>query len=235
MTPDQRRRYSRNIMLPEIGKEGQRRLLDAHVLVIGAGALGSISAMYLAGSGVGRITVADFDTIDISNLQRQLSFTTAQCGRKKAEALRERIAEINPDIEVTAIDSMITSRQIDELTRGADLVLEGSDNPATKYIVSDSCTRCGTPYVLGGVAQWQGQVMSWRQGYPCYREIFPEAAEDGGFTPCSIGGVLGPLPGIIGSWQAAEAIKILTGSGSPLYGRMALVDILAASSRIVDL
>ncbi len=214
MTPEQKCRYSRNTLMPEIGAEGQLRLLNSHVLVVGAGALGSI---------------------DVSNLQRQLSFTTGQCGMKKVEALAMRLAEINPDISITPVETLLTTDNAASLIEGQDLVIEGSDNPATKYIVSDTCRQLGIPCVLGGVAQWQGQVMSWAPGYPCYRDIFPEAAGAGGFTPCSIGGVLGPLPGITGSAQAAEAIKILTGAGHPLYGRMLLFDTLDASSRILDL
>lgn len=235
LTPDQRRRYSRNTLMPEIGPEGQLRLLDSKVLIIGAGALGSIAAMYLAASGVGHITVADFDTIDISNLQRQLSFTTAQCGMKKVEALRRRLEEINPEIEINPIDGLVTARDIDSLVSSHNLVLEGSDNPSTKYLVNDSCGRCGIPYVLGGVAQWQGQVMSWHPGCTSYRDLFPEAAAEGGFTPCSLGGVLGPLPGIIGSTQAAEAIKILTGAGTPLYNRLLIHDLLNATTTTLEI
>ena len=235
MTPEQKCRYSRNTLMPEIGAEGQLRLLNSHVLVVGAGALGSIASMYMAASGTGHITILDFDTIDVSNLQRQLSFTTGQCGMKKVEALAMRLAEINPDISITPVETLLTTDNAASLIEGQDLVIEGSDNPATKYIVSDTCRQLGIPCVLGGVAQWQGQVMSWAPGYPCYRDIFPEAAGAGGFTPCSIGGVLGPLPGITGSAQAAEAIKILTGAGHPLYGRMLLFDTLDAYSRILDL
>ena len=154
---------------------------------------------------------------------------------KKVEALAMRLAEINPDISITPVETLLTTDNAASLIEGQDLVIEGSDNPATKYIVSDTCRQLGIPCVLGGVAQWQGQVMSWSPGYPCYRDIFPESAGAGGFTPCSIGGVRGPLPGITGSTQAAEAIKILTGAGHPLYGRMLLFDTLDASSRILDL
>ncbi len=222
MTPEQKCRYSRNTLMPEIGAEGQLRLLNSHVLVVGAGALGSIASMYMAASGTGHVTILDFDTIDVSNLQRQLSFTTGQCGMKKVEALAMRLAEINPDISITPVETLLTTDNAASLIEGQDLVI-------------DTCRQLGIPCVLGGVAQWQGQVMSWAPGYPCYRDIFPEAAGAGGFTPCSIGGVLGPLPGITGSAQAAEAIKILTGAGHPLYGRMLLFDTLDASSRILDL
>ena len=237
MTPDQRRRYSRNVMLDGMGKEGQERLLRSRALVVGCGALGSICAMYLAGSGVGELTLVDFDTIDISNLQRQLSFTTAQCGQKKAEALAERIAAINPEVKLSVHTGMLTRKNAAELFEGKDVVIEGSDNPATKYLVTDLCAELGIPCVLGGVSQWQGQVMSWAPGgpWPTYRDIFPEAAEEGGFTPCSLGGVLGPLPGIIGSYQASEAIKILTGAGTPLYGQMLLLTLDSPTANILTL
>lgn len=235
LNPDQKRRYSRNILMPEIGREGQLRLLNSNVLIVGAGALGSIAAMYLAASGVGQITLVDFDTIDISNLQRQLSFTTAQCGQKKAEATRRRLESINPDIRIEIFDGMLTRKNAQELFQGKDLVIEGSDNPATKYLVTDLCADMSIPYVLGGVAQFRGQVMSWKPGCPKYSDIFPEPAEDGAYTPCAIGGVLGPLPGIIGSYQAAEAIKMLTDAGTPLYGRLLIIDALTATTQTINL
>lgn len=235
LSKEQRLRYSRNIMLDGVGSAGQQRLLHSRVAIIGSGALGSIVAMYLAGSGVGHITIVDYDTIDISNLQRQLSFSTHSCGEKKVHALHRRLTEINPDIEVTAIDYMLTTKNIAEALSGQDLVIEGTDNPATKYLVTDTCLTLGIPYILGGVSQYTGQVMSWRPGYPTYRDTFPEAAIDGSYTPCALGGILGPLPGIIASTQAAEAIKILTGVGTPLYGRLYLYDALTATATTLSL
>lgn len=232
---EQRLRYSRNLMLPEIGRPGQRKLLDAKVLIVGVGALGSITAMYLAASGVGHLTLADYDTIDISNLQRQLSFSTDDCGKFKVDAARDRLLSINPEISVTTINGMLTRQNAGEIIAQHDLVIEGSDNPATKYLISDECRAVGVPCVLGGVTQFSGQVMSWQEGYPTYRDIFPDQAAEGGYTPCSIGGVLGPLPGIVASWQAAEAVKILTGAGTPLYGRMLLIDALTANTTVITL
>lgn len=232
---DDRRRYIRTLQLEEIGLEGQQRLLTSRVLIAGTGALGSIAAMYLAASGVGHLTLVDFDTIDISNLQRQLSFDTASCGRKKAEAAAERIHAINPGTEITVIDKMLTRDNAPALIAGHDLVIEGSDNPPTKYMVTDTCAELGIPYVIGGVAQFRGQLTCWRPGYPTYRDIFPEAAPEGGYTPCSLGGILGPLPGIIASAQACEAIKILSGAGEPLYGRLLLLDTLHPAATIIDL
>lgn len=235
LSKEQRLRYSRNLLLPEIGKEGQRRLLDSRVLIVGTGALGSIAAMYLAASGVGHITLADYDTVDISNLQRQLSFSTADCGSMKVDAARSRMASINPDVTVDVFARMITGENAHGLFSGHDLVIEGSDNPATKYLVTDTCAELQIPCVLGGVTQFQGQVMSWAPGHPTYRDLFPEQAEAGGYTPCSLGGVLGPLPGVIASTQACEAVKILTGSGTPLYGKLFMVDMLNPSATVLDL
>ncbi|MCM1224097.1 MAG: HesA/MoeB/ThiF family protein [Lachnospiraceae bacterium] len=235
LSKEQRLRYSRNILLPEIGRAGQAKLLSSRMLIVGAGALGSACAMYLAASGVGHIIIADYDTIDISNLQRQLSFSTSDCGRPKAQALCDRLLAINPEIEVSVINKMLTKANVGEYIAGCDLVIEGSDNPATKYLVTEVCSQHGVPCVLGGVAQFNGQVMCWSPGYPTYSEIFPEQAAEGGYTPCSLGGVLGPLPGIVASWQASEAIKILTGAGTPLFGKLLLIDMLTPSARIIEL
>lgn len=238
LSAEDKRRYSRNTLLPEIGPAGQERLLASTVAVVGCGALGSMCAMYLAGSGVGHLRVADFDTIDISNLQRQLSFTTAQCGLKKAECLRARLLEINPGIDVQAHDLLLRRSGAASLFEGCDLVVEGSDNPDTKYLVSDLCAEMKIPYVLGGVSSWQGQVMSWAPHtppYPTYRDLYPEQAPAGGYTPCSLGGLPGPLPGIIGSMQALEAVKILTGAGRPLFGRLFIFDALTSDALTVAL
>ena len=229
LNAEQRRRYSRTTMLPEIGPEGQRRLLGATVTLVGAGALGSVCAMYLAASGVGRLRLIDFDTIDVSNLQRQLSFATADCGLRKAEVCAGRIRAINPEVEVETVGAMLTRGNASEVIEGSDLVMEGSDNPSTKYLVTDTAVALGVPYVLGGVAQWQGQVHSWAPGHRSYRDIFPESACEGGYLPCSVGGVLGPLPGVVGSVMACEAIKIVAGAGAPLFDRLLTIDALTMS------
>ncbi len=234
LTDGQQRRYSRNLLLEGFGEEGQQRLLGARALVVGAGALGSICAMYLAGSGVGHITVADFDTLDISNLQRQLSFTENELGQKKAAACASRLRSINSEIDIEPLDMLLTAENIDALIRDFDIVAEGSDNPATKYLVSEACQRAGKPYCLGGVSQFYGQVMSWKPGFPGYSALFPDSAEPDGYLPCSVGGVLGPLPGVIGSLQAAEVVKILAGIGEPLFGRLLLFDALTMQSRTLQ-
>lgn len=228
-------RYSRNILLDGIGADGQMRLLGASVLIVGSGALGSVVAMYLAGSGIGRIGVADFDTVDISNLQRQLSFTMSDVGHPKAGALAGRIRMMNPDIEVVPHNGFIDRDNVAGLISGYDYIVEGSDNPDTKYMVTDICGSHRKPYVLGGVAQMRGQVMSCTPGSTTYREIFPEGAAPGGYMPCSIGGVLGPLPGIIGSVMAAEIIKMVVGTGQPLYDRLFTIDASSMSTAVFSL
>lgn len=227
-------RYIRNIQLEGLGKEGQEALSRARVLVIGAGALGSVCSMYLAASGVGHLTIADFDNIDISNLQRQLSYTEADTGQSKVETLAKKIGGINSEIEVCPVRAFITAQTIEPLVADADVVIEASDNPATKYLVTDCSERLGKPYALGAVAQWRGQALSWRPGHPGYRDLFPVGADEGAYTPCSIGGILGPLPGIIGSIQASEAIKLITGAGQPLLGRLLLLDALTMTTQAVD-
>lgn len=235
LTPDQRRRYSRTIMLEGMGREAQQRLLDASVFIVGAGALGSVVAMYLASSGVGHITVADFDTIDISNLQRQLSYVTTDIGKPKVRVLAERIAAINPDVSVNIHEGMLTRKLINDALTGHDFVIEGSDNPATKYMVAEACENLGLPYCLGGVSQYLGQVMTHVPGTASYADIFPEAADEGGYTPCSIGGVLGPLPGVIGSIQACEAVKYIAGTGQLLTDALLTVDALTMRFSRYDL
>ncbi len=214
------RRYSRAMMLPEIGKEGQLRLLESSVMIVGAGALGSIVAMYLAGAGVGTIAIADFDRVELSNLQRQLSFDENDVGKSKVQATARRLQAINSRIRVIPHEEFIRRGRASELFSLHDVVVEGSDNPATKYMVSEICEQLGKPCVIGGVSGWSGQVMSWSAGNTTYRDLYPEAAEGSGCTPCSLGGVMGPVPGIIGSVQAVETIKILTGAGEPLYNRL---------------
>lgn len=226
LTKEQRVRYSRTLMLPAIGEEGQERLLGSSVLIAGAGALGSICAMYLAASGVGRIGIADFDTIGLSNLQRQLSYTMDDLGKYKVDVLARRLREINPEVRVDEHRLMLSAGNIREIAGGYDVIVEGSDNPSTKYLVTDTATALGLPCVLGGVREFVGQVMTFPGGTSGYRDLFPDAPCEGGFTPCSVGGVLGPLPGVIASMQAAEVIKLLTGNGLPGLGTMLQVDML---------
>lgn len=227
-------RYIRQQQLPEIGSAGQQLLNEAKVAVIGCGALGSIAAMYLAGAGVGNIVIADFDTVDLTNLQRQLTYTESDLGKSKAATLRQRIVALNSEIHVTAIDEFIRPDRLRTIASETDLIVEATDNPDSKYMVSDICVSLGKPCVIGGVNGWHGQILTQTPSSPAYRDIFPDSPESG-FTPCSIGGVMGPVPGMTGCMQAIEAIKIITGSGRTLAGRLMLIDTLHGSVQTIDL
>lgn len=198
--------------MPEIGREGQLRIARARVFIVGCGALGSMVAMQLAGAGVGEIEIADFDTVDVSNLQRQFFFTTAGCGSSKAEMLAEAMRALNPDVRVTVHNQMVTPRNAPSLFAAADFILDGSDNPDTKYMTERVCTALGKPCCLAGVSGFSGQVMTVVPGSTLFSEVVPQGAS-GGFTPCSIGGVAGPAAAVAASMQAAEAIKWITGAG----------------------
>lgn len=231
LTTEQRRRYSRTILLEGVGNAGQERLCRSTVAVAGAGALGSTAAMYLAGSGTGHLRLIDFDTVDLSNLQRQLTYSTADLGAPKVERLARRIAALNPDVDVAAHNSLLTAGTVDGFIAGADLVIEGSDNPATKYLVTDAAARAGIPCILGAVGPDSAQLMTLAntpvetvcengcRPAPVnrYRSIFPEAPAPDGYTPCSLGGLPGPLPGVVATMQALAAIN-------HLLGRRALTD-----------
>jgi molybdopterin/thiamine biosynthesis adenylyltransferase len=226
MTDDQLLRYSRHILLDEIGIEGQQRLLDAHALVIGAGGLGSPAAMYLAASGVGRLTLVDDDVVDLTNLQRQVMHATARIGQPKVESGREALMQINPGVAVTALRERAAGARLDELVRAAAVVLDCSDNFATRHAVNRACVAAGVPLVSGAAIRFDGQVSVFdpRSGAsPCYACLFPE---DAGFedVACSSMGVFAPLVGVIGAMQAAEALKLLLGIGPSLAGRLLLLD-----------
>jgi molybdopterin/thiamine biosynthesis adenylyltransferase len=221
-------------MLDGIGIDGQERLLASSVLIIGAGALGSVVAMYLAASGVGHIGIADFDTIDISNLQRQLSFTETDLGQSKARVIAAKLNAVNSDIKVTLYEKLLRRNDVDDIIDKYDLVIEGSDNPDTKYMVTDVCSAHHMPYVIGGVAQYSGQVMCYRTGAKGYSDVFPRG-ESNGFLPCSMGGVLGPLPGIVGSVMSTEAIKMIVDVGEALVNRLLIIDALTMNIDTIKL
>ena len=228
---DQRLRYSRNILLTEIGTSGQKKLFESSVLFIGCGALGSISSMYIAASGIKRIGLVDFDNIDISNLQRQLSFGENDVGRKKNDVLKEKILSIDNNIDVRTYDYFLRHKQAVELISQYDVVIEGSDNPDTKYLISGICATLKKPCVIGGISGCGGQVLTYMPGNATYSDFFPQKAQIGEFTPCALGGVLGPLPGIVGSIQASEAIKVIVGFGKPLINRLLLINAADMSFR----
>jgi molybdopterin/thiamine biosynthesis adenylyltransferase len=237
MTDDQLLRYSRHILLPEIGIEGQQRLLAARVLVIGAGGLGSPIALYLASAGVGRITICDGDKVDLTNLQRQIVHRTESIGRPKVESARATLGTINPEVEVVAIEERVDEERLGRLAAEADVVLDASDNFATRHAVNRVCVAQRKPLVSGAAVRFDGQVAVFdlrRRDAPCYACLFPEAGENEDM-PCSIMGVFAPITGIVGTIQAAEALKLLIGTGETLAGRLLLIDALTMQIRTVKL
>jgi len=237
MNDDQLLRYSPHILLPEIGVEGQQRLLAAHALVIGAGGLGSPAALYLASAGIGTITLADGDAVDLTNLQRQILHTTAAVGRPKAASGREALAKLNPEVRVVALEERLAPARLDELATQVDIVLDCSDNFATRHAANRSCVRHRKPLVSGAGVRFDGQISVFdlrRSDSPCYSCLFPEdaPAEE---ERCAVLGVFAPLTGIIGATQAAEALKLLAGTGEPLCGRLLLLDALAMEWRSIRL
>jgi molybdopterin/thiamine biosynthesis adenylyltransferase len=228
MNDEQLLRYSRHVLLEDIGIEGQQRLLQSHVLVVGAGGLGSPVALYLGTAGVGRITVADHDTVDLTNLQRQIAHDLSRLGQPKAESVRRSIARINPDVELRAVQRRVDAAWLDAELPGIDLVLDCSDNFATRHAVNAACVRHGKPLVSGAAIGFDGQISVYdsREGPgrgPCYACLFPPDAEVAE-TACATMGVFAPLVGIIGTLQAAEALKLLAGVGRSLAGRLLMLD-----------
>jgi len=231
LSPAERERYSRHLLLPEIGAAGQEKLKAARVLVIGAGGLGSPASLYLAAAGVGTLGVVDHDRVELSNLQRQLLFDTAGVGASKAQAARARLLALNPEIAVIAHELKLDAGNALELLRGYDCVLDGSDRLPTRYLVNDACVLLARPLVSAAIHRFEGQAMSYVPGAgPCYRCLFAESAEDA-VPNCAEAGVLGVLPGMLGALQATEAIKLLLGIGEPLVGRLMTFDALAMQWR----
>lgn len=225
MEDEQLLRYSRQIMLAGLDIEGQERLLESTALIVGLGGLGSPIAMYLAAAGVGRLILADFDEVDLTNLQRQIVHETASVGTTKVASAAQRLRGLNPEIEVETFDQRLDSENLAELVSRADVVLEGSDNFSTRFAVNAACVAAGTPLVAGAAIRMEGQVAVFdpRQAdSACYRCVFPEAGETE--ERCAETGVLAPVPGIIGSIQATEAIKLLAGLGEPMVNRMLILD-----------
>jgi sulfur-carrier protein adenylyltransferase/sulfurtransferase len=223
-------RYSRHLIIPDLAMDGQKRLRSASVLLIGAGGLGSPNAMYLAAAGVGHLGLIDFDVVDASNLQRQVIHGTSDIGRSKLESARDKIAEINPGVRVTLHNTRLTSENARELIRDYDLVVDGSDNFPTRYLVNDACVLEGKPYVWGSIYRFDGQAsVFWAEHGPCYRCLYPEPPPPGMVPSCAEGGVLGVLCATVGSIQANEAVKLITGMGEPLVGRLVIYDALELS------
>lgn len=227
LSHDEVLRYSRHLLLPEVGVEGQRRLKGARVLLIGAGGLGSPAALYLAAAGVGTLGMVEFDLVDVTNLQRQILHGTAALGRPKLESAAERLHDLNPHVRVEPVAERLSSANALEIVRRYDVIVDGSDNFPTRYLVNDACVLLGKPLVYGSIFRFEGQVSVFDAARgPCYRCLYSEPPPPGLVPSCAEGGVLGVLPGIIGSLQALEAIKLLLGIGDSLVGRLVLFDAL---------
>ncbi len=232
MSTSERERYARHLILPGFGEEGQQRLGQASVLIVGAGGLGSPLAMYLAAAGVGRLGLVDFDDVDLSNLQRQLLHGTSDVGRPKLESARDRLREINPHVAVDLHSERLTAQNAARIVRQYDVVADGTDNFPTRYLVNDVSIFTGVPNVYASIYRFEGQVSVFGVASgPCYRCLFPEPPPPDTVPSCAEGGVLGVLPGIVGSLQALEVIKLVAGIGSPLAGRLLLVETLGTSFR----
>ena len=229
-TDEEVERYARHLVLREVGGPGQQRLKNASVLVVGAGGLGSPAALYLAAAGVGTVMLADPDIVDRSNLQRQILYVETDVNRPKAEAAADRLAALNPHIFVAGFEGAFDAETADELISGVDLVLDGTDDFATRFCVSDACVRHGKTLVSGAIGRWTGQIGVF-SGRPCYRCLVPETPPDA--ETCVAVGVVGALAGVIGSMMALEAVKLITGAGDPLQGRLMIYDGLSGEARTV--
>jgi molybdopterin/thiamine biosynthesis adenylyltransferase/rhodanese-related sulfurtransferase len=236
LTNDEILRYSRHLIMPEVGMEGQQKLKAARVLCIGAGGLGSPLALYLAAAGVGTLGIVDFDVVDFTNLQRQIIHSTADVGRKKLESAGEKLKAINPFINLKTYETRLSSENALDLFREFDIVADGTDNFPTRYLVNDACVLTGKPNVYGSIFRFEGQasVFATEQG-PCYRCLYPEPPPPGLVPSCAEGGVLGILPGLVGVMQATEVIKLILGAGEPLIGRLLLIDALGMKFRELKL
>ncbi|MDB4885668.1 MAG: Molybdenum cofactor biosynthesis protein MoeB [Gemmatimonadetes bacterium] len=236
LSPDELQRYSRHLILPDIGEAGQARLRAARVLLVGAGGLGSPAALYLAAAGVGHLGIVDDDTVDVSNLQRQVLHGTRDVGRAKVASAEARLRDLNPHVRVTTYRTRLTRANAMGILRGHDVVVDGSDNFPTRYLINDACVLLGIPNVYGSVIRFDGQASVFgAQGAPCYRCLFREPPAPGTTPGCAEGGVFGVLPGLVGTIQATEAIKLITGAGETLDGRLLVIDALRMRFRTIEL
>jgi sulfur-carrier protein adenylyltransferase/sulfurtransferase len=230
LSSDQKQRYSRHLLMPEVGSDGQTKLLDAKVLLIGAGGLGSGAALYLAAAGVGTIGIVDFDVVDLSNLQRQVIHTTDRIGTKKVESARIAIAALNPEVRVVAHDEMLTDANVERIIAGYDVILDGTDTFETRYTLNDAAVGAGIPVVHASVYRFEGQLTVFKPvDGPCYRCLYPTPPPPELAPGCSVAGVLGVVPGLMGLLQTNETLKLILGIGDPLIGRLLLFDALDAS------
>src|SRR5438874_7851896 len=235
-TPEQQTRYSRHFLLPEVGEKGQAKLLEAKVLLIGAGGLGSPVAFYLAAAGVGTIGIIDHDVVDLSNLQRQILHTNDRIGMPKTESAQKTLNALNPDVRVVPFNERLSSENVMRIIKDFDIVVNGCDNFPTRYLINDACVMAKKPLVDGSIFQFEGQATVFYPGRgPCYRCLFPEPPPPGAAPSCAEAGVLGVLPGLIGCVQALEAMKLILGTGKPLIGRMMYFDTLSSEVRVLKL
>src|SRR3954464_4149261 len=236
LTREELVRYSRHILLPQIGENGQRRLKASRVLLVGAGGLGSPVALYLAAAGVGTLGLVDFDTVDLSNLQRQILHGSAAIGGAKTGRARDRIYDINPNVRLEVYETRLTSTNALDIARGYDLLVDGSDNFATRYLVNDTSVLLGIPNIYGSVYRFEGQASVFgAAGGPCYRCLFREPPPPHLIPSCAEGGVLGVVPVLVGTIQATEAVKMLLGLGDTLVGRLLTIDVLAMAFRAIEI
>jgi molybdopterin/thiamine biosynthesis adenylyltransferase/rhodanese-related sulfurtransferase len=236
LSKEEIQRYSRHLIMPEVGMDGQLKLKQAKVLCIGTGGLGAPLGLYLAAAGVGRIGLVDFDTVDTTNLQRQILFSTNDVGRPKIAAAADRLRGLNPDIQIDTFETRLTSDNALDLFKDYDIIVDGTDNFPTRYLVNDACILLGKPNVYGSIFRFEGQITVFgHPGGPCYRCLYPEPPPPGLVPSCAEGGVLGVLPGIVGSIQAAETLKLIIGKGESLAGRLLLFDALAMRFRELKL
>ena len=236
LSNDEIARYSRHLIMPEVALDGQKKLKAAKVLTVGTGGLGSPLALYLAAAGIGTIGIVDFDVVDESNLQRQIIHGTSDVGRPKVESARDKILDINPNVEVKVHEEALTSENALEIFADYDVIVDGTDNFPTRYLVNDACVLLGKPNVYGSIFRFEGQAsVFWAEEGPCYRCLYPEPPPPGLVPSCAEGGVLGILPGAIGVVQATEAVKLILGIGEPLIGRLMLYDALGMSFREMKL
>jgi len=236
LSNDEILRYSRHLIMPEVGMEGQQKLKAARVLCVGAGGLGSPLALYLGAAGVGTMGIVDFDVVDYTNLQRQIIHSTADVGRKKLDSAAEKLKAINPFLNIRKFDTRLSSENALELFKEFDIIADGTDNFPTRYLVNDACVLTGKPNVYGSIFRFEGQVSVFAtEDGPCYRCLYPEPPPPGLVPSCAEGGVLGILPGLVGVMQATEVIKLILGKGEPLIGRLLLVDALLMKFRELKL
>ena len=236
-SPEELDRYARHIVLHEVGGPGQQKLKSSKVLVIGVGGLGSPAIQYLAAAGVGALGIVDDDEVSLSNLQRQVLHSTGEVGKPKTDSAARAVARINPHVQVQAHQTRLTEENGAAIISGYDIVLDGCDNFDTRYLVNRLAVAAGIPLVSAAIGRWEGQLSVFYPagGYPCYECIFPEAPDPGLVPACAEAGVLGAMAGVMGSMQAAEAVKMITGAGQPLLGRMLLYDALGAETRTIRL